>query len=182
MKQKLPKFKRTFEFYKRLGEMTGFGKIAQISGVCTDTADDWARPVESDDFPTGTGKHNTTETVMRQIRTAHVNDAGFAREWAEVFPAYVDFLDEQAGRERSLNGSNSLCSLIGESAKEHLDIVLAFMKSPNLDHERLEGEILDCVSKLNEMLACVRAEQKKKISLQNGFQTENQAAYIERAS
>lgn len=160
---KLPIFKRTYEFYKRFGSLLSFGKLAQISGVEMQTAEAWGRPVESDEFPTGTGKRNPTDTVMRQIRNIHGKDAGLARVWANAFPKYVDHLDALNGKTRAQVESGSLCQIIGESAQEHLDIVLAFMNEGEHDHERLETEVLEAISKLNELLACLKESAKKDI-------------------
>lgn len=166
---KLPIFKRTYEFYKRFGSLWTFGKLAQISGVEMQTAEAWGRPVESDEFPTGTGKRNPTDTVLRQIRTIHAKDAGTARVWANTFPKYVDHLDALSGKVRAQIETGSLCQIIGESAKEHLDIVLAFMNADEPDYENLEHETLEAISKLNELLACLRESAKAEVEVFAGL-------------
>lgn len=160
MNFRLPTFRRTFEFYKRLADLASYGVIAQISGVTSDTADDWARPVESDDFPTGTGKNNTTDTVLRQIRKAHTKDPGLAREWASVFLAYVDFLDAQSGVSEWKSGN--LCAVIAQSAKEHMDLVVEYMHKPQPNLEKVWTELQQAKSALNKAEACLREELKEK--------------------
>jgi hypothetical protein len=170
-----PLFKRTYELYKRLGAAVGFGSVAKISGVCTDTADDWAREAPSDDNPFATGKKNTTDTVMRQIAMAHKTDAGLAREWSNVFPTYVDYLDTVNGVTRAHIEQNPLCSIIGESAKEHLDIVLEYMNNGGeIDFDKLERETVQALAKLNELLACIR--ERAKVEVRHDYTKRNYAA------
>lgn len=166
---RLPNFKRTFEFVKRLADLFSYGKIAQISGVSTDVADDWARPYESDEFPSGTGKKDPSQTVLRMIGLAHSKDPGLAREWASVFLAYVDFLDAQSGVKEWKTGN--LCAVIADSAKEHMDLVVEYMHTPNPAHEKVWSELQQAKSALLKAEACLREELKERSEAEAAIKT-----------
>lgn len=86
-------FLHTHTFIKRLADLITFGKIAQVSGKEIQTAEAWGRAVESNENPTGTGKRNPLDLVIQLIGLAHKESPALAREMAEVFPLYVEYLD-----------------------------------------------------------------------------------------
>src|SRR6478672_2800397 len=92
---KRPNYLQTHTFIKRLANLDNcsFGKIAQITGKEIQTAEAWGRPVASNEAPTGTGKANPLDCVLRIIGLAHREQSGLAQEIAEIFPDYVAFLN-----------------------------------------------------------------------------------------
>lgn len=156
-KPRMRAWKLTFEFFKKLGtfdEFT-FGKIAQLCGKKSETAQAWARPVESDEFPTGTGKRNPFDVVIRLLGMAHKVCPGLAREWAQMFLDYVDFLDRrQTGKQETIK------ALAAKSAKEHLDVVLMILDCDELDLPKINTEICQAQAALNNLQALVKEEMK----------------------
>lgn len=156
-------YNRTFTFVKRLADYVSFGKIAQLSGKEIQTAEAWGREPESNENPFGTGRKNPFDLTLRLIALAHKEDAGLAREIAEIFTDYADYLIETSGRDFAAKGG-CVNELLAESAKEHTDIIVAALDSVEPDFERVLVEAKQAQSKLSELAACV----KEKIKTETG--------------
>lgn len=120
---KPPIWNQTFTLIGRLAAHYSFGSIAGWCGVEMQTAEAWGREPESDTNPSGSGKANPQDCVKRLIGKAFAKEPGLAREMADVYTAYVDFLEHSAGREFIQNGGN-LLELLAHSAQEHSDILV----------------------------------------------------------
>lgn len=151
----IPTWKQTFKFVARLAEKVTYGKIAKVSGKKTDVAEAWGRPAESDEFPSGTGKRDPSQTILRLIGLAHEGDPGLAREWAETFVEYVDFLDDRISPE------DSIFELMARSVKEHADVVVQVLHEKHPDYARVYSEAMQAKSAINKIIACAREEMKK---------------------
>jgi hypothetical protein len=159
--RKLPTFKTTFLFVKRLAEHVTFGKIAAVSGKDTSVAEAWGRPYESDEFPAGTGKKDPSQTVLRLLGLAHRADPGLAHEWAAVFPGYVEFLDERDGAEGT-GMPGCIFELMAKSGKEHMDVMMKMLKKENVDWSAVNTEYQQFVAVNNKFGACLKEELKGK--------------------
>lgn len=159
---KPPIWQRTYTLIRRLADHVTFGTIASKCGKEVQTAEAWGREPESNENPNGNGKKNPFDTVLRLIGMAHKEDAGLAREIAEMFPEYVEFLDRKLGLAR-LKETGSLCEVVGKSAKEHTDIVLKMLQNPNPDYHELKTEYEQAMSALIQVGACIDEEIKKEL-------------------
>ncbi|HRH45874.1 MAG TPA: hypothetical protein PKY82_29800 [Pyrinomonadaceae bacterium] len=159
MEIKPPKFKRTFEFIHRLAGFVGYGVIAQKSGKELQTAEAWGRAPESVEHPNGTGKRNPFDGVLRLIALAHEKDPGLAGEIAEIFSDYVNFLNEFKAGEFIKSG-NSIYQLLGESTKEHTDVVCEALKAENPDWEKVYTEFKQGEAKFMELGAVIKEKLK----------------------
>jgi hypothetical protein len=156
-KIKIAMWKRTYEFFKKLGNSKyKFGDIAKTSGKTTETAEAWGRPPESDEFPFGTGYRNPSDLQIRLLGLAYDVDPGFAREWAKIFVEYVDFLDSIHGKEHYENG-RSARELCKRAAKEHADIVCE-MLSKDYDPAIVWKEINQFESANKSFVECIKQE------------------------
>lgn len=163
-KIKLPNFSRTYEFIKRLAEYMTFGAIAQKFGKETATSEAWARVPESNENPFGNGKRNPIDAGLRVIALAHKEDAGLAREIAETSVDYCDYLDTLKGKKfEDLGGCVN--ELLAQSAKEHADIIVALLMSPDPDLDKVFREVKQAQSKLNELSECVKWKLKAEIQI-----------------
>jgi hypothetical protein len=160
-------FKKTYLFFKRLAdsEHCSYGKIAQLSGNTMQTAEAWGRAPESDEFPTGSGKRNPSDLQIRLLGLAYKKSPGLAREWAMIFPAYIDFLDELNGIEHSKSG-RSARELCKRAAKEHADIVCE-MLSKDYDPAIVWKEINQFESANKSFVECIKQELQARRN--NGF-------------
>lgn len=158
MKHKLPIWKRTFEFFKRLGnsEKYTFGKIAKNCGNEMQTAEAWGREPQCDEFPFGSGKRNPSDMQIRLIGMAYDDDPGFAREWAMMFPAYVDYLDELHGRRHRQAGGCAM-DILAASFGEHADILKALVNR-EAGAEEVWQELLQFKAIMNQFEACLKQE------------------------
>ena len=141
-------------FIRRLIVLCGAGSIAKACGKERQTVDAWARPVVSNETPTGTGKHNPFDCVVRLQGLAHEEgDAGLAREIAEMFTDHVNALDKvQVRREGCLNG------LIGSAVKEHGDYIVELLNSVKPDFARAYTEIVQAEVALRKLKLFVKDE------------------------
>lgn len=153
MRNRPPKWNRTFEFVKRLADQITFGKIAAVSGKSTDVAEAWGRPFPSDNYPAGTGKKDPSQTILRLLGLAHDKDPGLSREWASTFVEYVNYLDEQQG------GSHrqSVCGLAAVYLKEHAEMVGKILNDGG-DMDGLWTELAQCESAFNQLKACIKEQ------------------------
>jgi len=158
MVRSLPSWKRTFEFVKRLSEHYSFGKIAAVSGKRMEVAEAWGRPMECDEYPSGTGKKDPSQTVLRLIGLAHEKDPGLAREWAATFLEYVDFLDEKEGRA----AVDNFCAKLAKLIQEHTDVIIECTKSHDPDWVKVFSETKQLQAEINQFLACVKEQLKVK--------------------
>ena len=156
---KPPTWKRTFEFIKRLVNSDDYapGLIAQKCGVERETVDAWTRPKESDEYPTGTGKNNPSDTVIRLIGLAHAKDPALAMEWAQTFPEYVGFLNGEVGKSLA---KESPCEVVARIVKEHADLIVEYTKTDEPDYERLLTEATELQVQLVQFIACCQEHMK----------------------
>lgn len=169
MKIKAPNFLTTFTLFKRLGDLLTFGKIAQCCGKEIQTAEAWGREPASNENPTGSGRRNPVDCILRLMGLAHKEgDRALVREIAELFTDYADFLDGVS------NADNiDLDNLVGSSAKEHADVVFAALKRkdwPKVCTEIVQAEIAlrDLKSYAQNQLMPVRNVAKQAIADRNG--------------
>lgn len=155
---KLPNWKTTFRFFHRLSAHISFGLIAQKSGKELQTAEAWARPVESDEFPSGSGKRNPFDVVLRLLAMAHEYDPALAHEAAEIFIDYVNFLDE---KKREGRGGDCAHEALAKCAKEHADILIALLHSKTPDYQKVWTEIKEAQIALQDLEAVVKAKLKQ---------------------
>jgi len=158
-KIKLPNWQRTYEYIGRLAEYISFGVIAQRCGKEIQTAEAWARVPESNENPLGNGKKNPLDTVLRLIGLAHKEDAGLAREIAEMFLDYVAVLDGRQGVS-VLDCGGSINEVLGQSAKEHADVLLAILKSEKPDWSKAYSETKQAQAALGRVEACIKKEMQ----------------------
>lgn len=124
---KAPNFLQTFTLFKRLGDLLTFGKIAQCCGKEMQTAEAWGRRPASNEYPTGTGRNNPVDCILRLMGLAHKEgDRVLAREIAETFTGYADYLDGIESEEKA-----SLNDLVGASVKEHGEAICAALEARN---------------------------------------------------
>lgn len=164
MSFKQPNWKRTFEFIRRLVhlEHCSPGIVAKSSGVERETVDAWGRPVESDENPTATGKRTPFDLCLRLIGIAHKDDSGLAREIAETFPDYCDYLDELRGVSFAAQGG-CINEILAQSAKEHADIIVSLLAAPDPDLQDVYREIKQAQAKINELAACCKSKMKAEV-------------------
>lgn len=148
----------THELIKRLANLENctYGRIAQSCGKSIQTAEAWGRPPESDEHPYGTGKKNPLDCVDRLLALAHHDDPGLSREMAEHFTDTVDALE---GKAPEVTGS--INSLIGQSAKEHLDIMLLILNSARPDWKKAFTEVKQAQAALYRVELFVKAEMQE---------------------
>jgi hypothetical protein len=149
-------FKNTHRYIRRLADLTSFGTIAQITGKTTDTAEAWGRAPESIENPTGTGKHNPFDTVLRIIGRAHEKSPALAREMGEMFPDYVNYLDGKARRPAAC-----LNELIGSSVREHSDVIVNLLNCPEPNFAAVHTEIKEAIIALERLDNYVIGEMKE---------------------
>lgn len=147
-------FNKTHTFIKRLADHISFGKIAAACGKGTSTAEAWGREPETNETPYGTGKRNPLDGVNKIIALAHKEDPGLAREIAEIFPDYVDFLDGKCGTVELVNVS--INEIVANSAKEHMDVVLEVLKTAQPDWDKVIAECRQAEAALNTVLGYAR--------------------------
>ena len=140
-------FNKTFVYIRRLADHVSFGTIAAKCGKETGTAEAWGREPESNVNPNGTGKRNPFDCVLRLIGMAHKEDAGLAREMAEMFHQYIDYLDGKDGLQ--LSKMPAINELLAKSAKEHMDVMLAILKTPNPNWAQVIQECKQSEAALN---------------------------------
>lgn len=150
---KRPNYSRTFQYIKRLADLVTFGKIAQVCGKEIQTAEAWGREPESNENPHGTGKKNPLDCVLRLIALAHKDDPALAVEIAEIFTDYADFLQ---GRTPSEPGCVN--ALIGQAAKEHMDVVLAILNTESPDWPKAFTEIKQAQAAMYKVELFVKGE------------------------
>lgn len=169
MKIKLPKFKRTYEYIRRVValEHCSPGVLAKMNGVERETVDAWGRPPESDEYPTGTGKKNPIDAFLRLIGLAHKDAPGLAREIASVGGEYVDYLDDLGGR--PFTEQANVCEAVAKSVKEHSDVVVYYLHSSEPDYEILYREAQEMLAASRELVACLEIKAKTEIAQQKGF-------------
>jgi hypothetical protein len=153
---KRPNYLRTFSYIKRLADLITFGKIAKACGKEIGTAEAWGREPESNENPHGTGKKNPLDCVLRLIALAHKESPALAREMAEIFTDYSDYLQ---GERKEVNGS--IKALVGQSAKEHLDIVLLILNHESPNWSKAFTEIKEAEAALYRVELFVKAELKE---------------------
>lgn len=148
-----PNYLRTHEFIKRLADLITFGRIAQACGKDIKTAEAWGREPESNENPHGTGQKNPLDCVLRLQALANKEAPGLAREIADIYTDYVDYLQ---GERKEPSGS--INSLIGQSMKEHTDVLLTILNSPNPDWGKAFTEIKEAEAALYKVELFVKAE------------------------
>lgn len=151
-------FNKTFTYVKRLADHVSFGKIAQVCGKTTETAEAWGRAPESNINPSGTGKRNTFDCSLRLIGLAHKEDPALAREMADIFPAYVDFLE---GKTSEVTASPN--ALVAQSIKEHSDAVVAVLNQEQPDFVKAHTEIVQAEVALLRLKNWVKAEMRMEV-------------------
>jgi hypothetical protein len=150
-------FNRTWTFVKRLADYVSFGKIAQTCGKETGTAEAWGREPASNANPFGTGKANTFDCSLRLVALAHKEDAGLAREIAEMFKEFVDHLEgvETETRKGTVN------ELVGVSIKEHAEAVVILLNGDKPDFAKAHTEIAQAKVALDRLDRYVLGEMRE---------------------
>lgn len=131
--------------------------LAQRHGISAETIQRWGSPVESDAFPTGTGKANTLERLIRDMRIVHPIFPAEAREMAAVVVAEINRLDMADGAISA--ESDKPCAVVMKSIREHLD-VLEHLESGDLSPEtiqKLEKEWHEMEAGFYRAKGCVEA-------------------------
>jgi hypothetical protein len=116
----------------------------------------WGRPVLSDDYPTGTGKPNPLDQILRVMLLAHPIFPIEVREIAEVVMDLANRLDMQQGIAHSQN--NNPCSLVMKSLREQLD-VLEQIEAGDITPEKIkliEKEWSEFESSFYQVKGCVK--------------------------
>lgn len=162
MTDKAPIWKRTFEFIHRLAAHTSFGRIAQCCGKKLQVAEAWGRRPPSIDFPSGTGKKNPFDCVLRLIGEAYSNDPGLAAEMAEMFVEYVAWRDAQAGR-AFVAGGGSVLALMASSIKEHADVAYELLNKPDPDFDKVWKEFEEAEVVWRRLKAGIVAIRQKRM-------------------
>lgn len=144
---------KTHVYFKRLGELLTFGKIAQACGKEVQTAEAWAREPASNENPAGTGKNNPLDCIFRLMGLAHKDgDKALTREMAEAVVAYADWLD---GIEPRPEGT--LTELIGAAIKEHSEAIVEALNLPTKpNYAKAMTEIVQAEIALHELKKTVR--------------------------
>lgn len=114
--------RETFEIYAPVVASKYLrGILAQRHGVKDETVQRWGSPVESDRYPTGTGKANTLDRLLRDMRIIYPMFPIEAREMAEVVAAEINRLDMADGA--SSADSDKPCAAVMKSIRESLDVL-----------------------------------------------------------
>lgn len=150
-----PNWKQTFTLVKRLADIATFGKIAQLCGKEIQTAEAWGRAPESNAEPLGTGKKNPLDMVLRLIALAHKENPGLAREIADTFGDYVNYLDSRCGEMTAANPGN-IQEMLGRSAKEHTDMLVEMLQNNNPNLGKIFTEYKQAESALLQFGACLK--------------------------
>lgn len=150
-------FNSTWKLIKRLADHISFGKIAKMCGKDLKTAESWGREPASNANPTGTGKANTFDCSLRLIASAHKEDAGLAREMAEMFTHFVDHLEGVETGERK----GTVNDLIGSSVKEHSEAIVVLLAGEKPDFAKAHTEIAQAKVALDRLDRYVLGEMKQ---------------------
>jgi hypothetical protein len=153
---KRPNYLRTFSYIKRLADLITFGKIAKACGKEIGTAEAWGREPESNENPHGTGKKNPLDCVLRLIALAHKESPALAREMAEIFTDYSDYLEGQGA-----NKPDCVHSAVGQAAKEHMDVVLAILNTGRPNWHKAFTEIKEAQAAMYRVEMFVKNEMKE---------------------
>lgn len=149
-------FTRTHTLIKRLTDIITCGKLAQMSGKSIQTVESWTRVPESNENPHGTGKKNPIDLVLRLQALAHANnDPGLSKEIADTFSDYDAYLTGDTSRVKG-----SINHAIGQSAKEHMDLMLVVLNSNNPDWYRANTEHKQAQAALDRVGLFIREELK----------------------
>lgn len=134
---------------------------AKRFGKHQDTIGAWARPVESDENPTGSGKKSYFDHVAYLIRDIHKTHPVEARTLATAFAAIVDDLDERAGIASAID-ETAISDHLSKVVKEHADLLLTLLGTH--DRAKLERALNDIhatQSATNQLLACVETHLQR---------------------
>jgi hypothetical protein len=146
-----PPMRDTYPLIRKLVALVGCGTVAKACGKEKETVDAWGRPTLSNVHPTGTGKHNPFDCVLRLQRLAHDggNDA-LAREIAELF------IDDAKTCEGLVHAPKDL--LIGRAISEHAEAVVACLNSDDPNFAHAFTEITEAEVALRKLKLWVRDE------------------------
>lgn len=163
--------RKPFEIYSTLVSSRHLRNLfAQRHGIKAEVVRDWGRPQESDEFPTGTGKANTLDRLLGDIRQAYPIFPVEAREIGSVVREEINRLDMENGALSVSNESNP-CLLAIKSMQEHLDVLHQLEKLEPDDTGRLETEWLEFESAYFQLKGCVDSildrEKRKQNSIKN---------------
>lgn len=136
-----PSIMNTFLLIRRLAEHVSYGAIASRFCKNIRTAEAWGREPESNSNPMGTGKKNPIDAVLRLMAMAHEKDKGLAKEIADLFPEYYEFLSGETSEKQE-----TVSFLVGQAVKEHADAVTQLLSTEtpdigDVDREMTEFEI-----------------------------------------
>lgn len=129
---------QTHTFIERLAKYTTFGKIASKFRTTTKTAEAWGREPESNLNPTGSGKKNPLDGVLRLMGMAFEKDRGLAKEIGDLFPNYFLFL---LGQKKGEAACRKL--MAGQAVKEHADVIFEILGTDEIDFQKLGKEMAE---------------------------------------
>jgi len=145
---KAPNFLSTHSLFERLGKLLTFGKIAQCCGKEIQTAEAWGREPASNENPSGSGRRNPIDCIIRLMGLAHKEgDRALAREIAETFTDYADYLDGVAGE----LDDTEIEELAGKSVKEHGDAIFEALKRRKPNYPKAMTEIVEAEIALRDL-------------------------------
>lgn len=137
-------------------------KLAQRHGVKDEVVQAWGRPVESDEFPSGTGKANPLDRLLRDMRLSFSMFPDEVREIAEVVRAETERLEDEAGAGDAESNGNP-CAAVTNLMQEHLG-VLQKLQTGELSDEKLaeiECEWSKFEGSFFKTRGCIRAFVRK---------------------
>lgn len=153
---KAPTFLRTHTLFKRLGDLLTFGKVAQSCGKEIQTAEAWGREPASNANPAGTGRNNPADCILRLIGLAHKEgDRALAREIAETFPEYVDYLEGVVTVQ-----DTPIDELAGRSVREHGEAIFHALNRRKPNYAKAYTEIVQAEIALADLKKWVRNEMQ----------------------
>ena len=145
----------TYLLVRRLAEHVTYGAIASKFCKNIRTAESWGREPESNSNPLGTGKKNPLDGVLRLIAMAYEKDKGLAKEMADLFPEYYEFLSGSGTAPKE-----PLQVLIGRAIKEKADFVTILLNEKDPDWDLVTKEIAEFEIEFIKLKNFVKEERR----------------------
>jgi hypothetical protein len=114
-----------------------FARKAESADPQEATVYAWGRPVESDEYPTGTGKPNPLDLLLRIMNLSHSMFPVEVREIAETVVQEANRLDMEHGFTNLQNGGDP-CAAVMKSIRQQLD-VLEHVKTSDFTTENIKN-------------------------------------------
>ena len=155
--------RKTFEIFNMIASVKSLrNRLAQRFGIKSDSSDAnektvyaWGRPVASDEYPTGTGKPNPVDQLLKVMDIVNPFFPVEVQEIALIVSAHAKRLAMESGAEEAENPD----SLLMAAMRKNLDVLEELEHAEQMDERRkrrLAKEWLEYETAFLKAKGCMR--------------------------